>query len=183
MTHYFEISLKTKKSYEIAELLNAVYSTLHKKLWDEKNSTIGVSFPEYGQYLGKIIRIHGSDSELESLHQKSWLGQLALRCDFTKLTVVPENTSHACYSRVQQNQSLSKLKRYIKRNNPNEQEIRAYKAKLYSNGLDLPYLELLSTSTGQRHRVYIKKIEGTDEKTGSFSSYGLSKNGSTVPIF
>ena len=182
MTHYFDIKLKAKTPYEMGELLNNLYSLLHKKIWEMKNTRIGVSFPEYRQHLGSVVRVHGKDTELVNFRTKSWLGELATECDFSEIKPTPEAKEFAVFNRVQQTQSNSKLKRFIKRNNPSEEEIRSYKAKLFGGSLDLPYLELLSTSTNQRHRIYIRR-ESSEQKEGTFTTYGLSKDGATVPVF
>lgn len=182
MTHYIDIKLKEKTPFEMGELLNNLYSLLHKKIWEMQNTKIGVSFPEYGQHLGSIVRVHGKDTEIANFHAKSWLGELATECDFSEIKSTPKTCKYAKFSRIQQPQSNSKLKRFIKRNNPSEEEIRSYKAKLFGGALDLPYLELLSTSTNQRHRIYIR-YEASEQKDGSFTTYGLSRDGATVPVF
>jgi len=184
MTHYFDIKLDEGKPFKLANLMNEVYSCLHKKFWDHKELTIGLSFPEYGEHLGKVIRLHGNETELKKLHHKSWANERATKLHFSDISPIPSAVNFAVFSRIQQTQSNSKLKRFIKRNNPSEQEIRAYKAKMFSQGLDLPYVELISKSTSQRHRVYNKKTEvDSPSENQAFTTYGLSKSGSTVPIF
>ena len=54
---------------------------------------------------------------------------------------------------------------------------------MFKQGLDNPFLELESSSTGQRHRRFIQFGELLDEPVeGFFDTFGLSKN-ATVPWF
>ena len=48
----------------------------------------------------------------------------------------------------------AKLRRLIKRGSISQDKIKSYKAKMFQQGLDNPYLELESTSTGHKHRHY-----------------------------
>jgi CRISPR-associated endonuclease Csy4 len=79
--------------------------------------------------------------------------------------------------------TLSKLNRLIKRGSIPEDEVKQYKAKMFTRGLDNPYLELQSGSNGQRHRRYIQFGDLCDVSTeGVFDQFGLS-NTATVPWF
>jgi CRISPR-associated endonuclease Csy4 len=77
----------------------------------------------------------------------------------------------------------AKLRRLIKRGSISQDKIKGYKAKMFQQGLDNPYLELESTSTGHKHRRYIQFGEIiAQKKAGEFDSFGLSKH-ATIPIF
>ena len=54
---------------------------------------------------------------------------------------------------------------------------------MFSQGLDYPYLELISCSNGEKHRRYIQFGDLKDTSVeGSFDSFGLSLQ-ATIPWF
>jgi CRISPR-associated endonuclease Csy4 len=172
-----------KKEIRENVLLNQVYTSFHKHLYDLKSNNIGVSFPEYRLKLGRLFRIHGSKEVLEKLQEKDWLGQYAEFCKVSKIEAIPEKVQYRTVSRIQQNMTEAKLRRLIKRGNIPEEDIKKYRIKIFQGGLDNPYVELRSMSNGQMHRRFIKFGELQDSETkGEFNLFGLSK-GSTIPWF
>jgi len=96
---------------------------------------------------------------------------------------VPEQTKFRTVSRIQSNMTDAKSRRLIKRGSLSPEEAKQYKAKMFSKGLDNPYLELKSGSNGHLHRRYIQFGELLDEPVaGDFDQFGLSKV-ATVPWF
>ena len=164
-------------------LLNKIFTKFHKALYDLNADDVGVSFPEYKVLLGKMIRIHSTEKRLRELQGQNWLGGLSGYCKQSDILPIPSNVMHRTISRTQQNMTNAKLKRLIKRGSIKEENIKAYKAKMYATGLSEPFLELNSTSSGHKHRRYIKFGEILLEpKMGKFDTFGLSKT-ATVPIF
>ena len=181
----FYIDIKVIPDAEMREnlLMNKVYTKLHKSLFELESNDIAVSFPQWKVLLGRILRLHSTKERLERLQQTNWLGGLAGYCDATEILPVPENVQHRVVSRIQTTMSQSKLKRLIKRGSITESEIKAYKAKMFSKGLDNPYLELESCSNGYKHRRYIRFGELTEKSIGGdFDCFGLSKS-ATIPWF
>jgi CRISPR-associated endonuclease Csy4 len=79
--------------------------------------------------------------------------------------------------------SQAKLNRLLKRGSINEQDAKQYKARMFTKGLDNPYLELTSGTNGHKHRRYIEFGELlTQPISGKFDQFGLSKT-ATVPWF
>ena len=80
--------------------------------------------------------------------------------------------------------SESHLRRLIKRCSISQEEIKAYKAKMFAAQMTtLPYLELESVSSGKFHRRYIQMGEPLDESVmGDFDTFGLSQT-ATIPWF
>ncbi len=71
----------------------------------------------------------------------------------------------------------------MKRGSIDHKDVNNYKAKMFSPGLNLPYLELQSSSNGNKHRRYIVIGELSSEPTtGNFDTFGLSKT-ATIPWF
>jgi len=182
MDYYVDIRLLPKKEMRENILLNQVYSSFHKRLYDLKSTTIGVSFPEYKLKLGRLLRIHGRKEDLERLQESDWLGKYEF-CKVGAITVVPENVKYRTVSRVQQNMTEAKLRRLIKRGSISDEDVKKYRIKMYEGGLDNPFVELVSMSNGQRHRRFIEFGEFEDVCIeGKFDLFGLSKT-ATIPWF
>ena len=183
MDNYIDIQIQPDTEMRENVLMNKVYTKLHKALFDLKSTGIGVSFPEYKVLLGRKIRLHGDSLVLKDLQGLNWLGGLSGYCQISVILTVPENVQFRIVSRKQSTMTNAKLNRLIKRGTISEENIKAYKAKMFTKGLDNPYLELVSASNDQLHRRYIqfsdmliKPVEGT------FDQFGLSKT-TTVPWF
>lgn len=183
MNSYFDIELKPDTEMRENVLMNKVYTKLHKILFDMKATDIGVSFPKYKVMLGKVLRVHSSSEYLAQLQSSNWLGGLSGYCAISELQTIPVEAKHRMVSRIQMNMTQSKLNRLKKRGSITASEVKEYKAKMFSKGLDNPYVELESGSNGHKHRRYIKFSEVLDKPTmGKFDSFGLSKT-ATVPWF
>ena len=183
MNSYFTISILPDAEMPGTVIMNAIYSKLHKALYDLKATAIGVSFPAYQVTLGDLLRIHGNTNDLENLQKLNWLGGMIGYCKVSEIKQVPADTKFRTVSRKQSTMSQSKLKRLMKRGSISEEEIKAYKAKMLSKGLDNPYVELVSGSNGNKHCRYIEFGELLDKPVeGEFDQFGLSKT-ATVPWF
>ena len=183
MTHYIDIRLTPKKEIRESVLLNQLYSAFHKRLYDLKSKSIGVSFPEYRLKLGRLFRIHGSKEDLEQLQKKDWIGKYIEFYKVSAIKEVPNGVKYRTVYRVQQNMTEAKLRRLIKRGTIPQEDIKKYRIKMYQGGLDNPFVELVSASNGQRHRRFIAFGELQEkEAKGEFDLFGLSKL-STIPWF
>jgi CRISPR-associated endonuclease Csy4 len=183
MDFYIDVQLKPDGEMPVNRLLNALYSKFHKALCDLKSENIGVSFPAYRVLLGNQMRIHGSSANLATFQRLNWIGGLLGYCDISQILVVPKGQLHRTVGRKQTTMSQSKLNRLLKRGSISEQDTKQYKAKMFTKGLDNPYLELVSGSSGHKHRRYIEFGELlTQPVLGKFDQFGLSKT-ATVPWF
>jgi CRISPR-associated endonuclease Csy4 len=202
MNHYQDITLKPNSDINLFLLRNKVYDKLHKTLYDLKSDNIGVSFPNITkentstnnedspslgiiQYkLGNAIRLHSEQNRLEDLQKSNWLNTLSDYCEIHPIKPIPQEIQgYQIYSRKKQTKSNAKLRRAIKRNQLNEQQIQQYKADWYKQGLKYPFVELNSVSTNQRYRIFIQPSEIHSQATqGNFNHFGLSST-ATVPIF
>lgn len=202
MNHYFNITLLPDAELKVQVLMNAIFAKLHKLLCDKQSTAIGVSFPHYEMAcksgnserlpsnfpqryvsLGNVLRIHGEESALNDLQGLNWLGGMSGYCKVSEIAAVPASTKFRRISRKQTTMSQSKLNRLIKRGSIPEDEIKQYKAKMFTKGLDNPYVELASGSNGHKHRRYIEFGEILDSPVaGEFDQFGLSKI-ATVPWF
>jgi len=133
--------------------------------------------------LGDVIRLHGTEAKLTELQSLDWLGGLKGYCTIDSIQAIPADVSHRNISRIQANMTEAKLRRLIKRGSISPEEAKGYKAKMFQQGMDNPYLELESTSNGNKHRRYINLGELHKQAiTGEFDYFGLSKT-ATVPWF
>ncbi len=183
MNHYIDIHIKPDAEMRDNVLLNKVYAKFHKALFSLKSTDIGVSFPQYNVLLGHVLRIHGIESKLTKLQATNWLGGLVGYCDVSAIQEIPGEVSYRTISRKQSNMTGAKLRRLIKRGSITQDEAKGYKAKMFQQGIDNPYLELESTSNGHKHRRYIQFGELSKQATkGEFDQFGLSTK-ATIPWF
>lgn len=183
MDHYIDITLKPDAEMRENVLLNMAYAKLHKALFDLTCTTIGVSFPDYQVILGKRIRLHGAITELEKLQSQNWLEALAGYCRVSAVQKIPQQVQHRLIARKQSNMTHAKLNRLIRRGTIAPEQVQKYKAKMFTMGLDNPYVDLISTSSGERHRRYFEFGELQSEPvSGTFDCFGLSKQ-ATIPWF
>ncbi len=183
MNKFIDINLQSNAEMPVNRLLNTLYTKLHKALCDLNSDQIGVSFPNYTLTLGDHLRIHGNGPDLEQLQNINWMGGVSGYCNLSGITPIPLNTSFRTISRKQTTMSHSKLKRLLKRGTISKEEVDRYKAKMFSQSLDNPYIELVSGSNGHRHRRFIEFGPIVDSATaGKFDQFGLSKI-ATIPWF
>ena len=183
MNHYIDVLLKPDAEMQESPLMNLVYNKFHKALIKLKTEQIGVSFPKCQIKLGKVLRLHGDKTDLHNLQGLNWLGGVAGYCEISDVNNVPAIVKYRTISRIRANMTKSKLERLKRRGSITLGEEKTYKAKMFSQGLDNPYLDLESGSTGQKHRRFIHFGPLLDQPVaGKFDSYGLSKI-VTVPWF
>jgi CRISPR-associated endonuclease Csy4 len=183
MDYYFDIKIEPDEEVPIYFIRNKVFSKLHKALHTLNSSSIGISFPQYKVLLGNIIRIHGSEVKLNELKTIDWLGGLAGYSSISPIQHIPHDVKYRVISRKQPSMTEAKLRRLIKRGSITPESVKDYKVKMFEKGLDNPYLELDSTSSGHKHRRYIAFGELlSNPLKGDFDSFGLSKT-ATIPWF
>lgn len=183
MDSYIDVKIKPDSEMRENVLVNKVYTKLHKALHALNTNSLGISFPEYKILLGRVIRVHGSQSDLSKLQGLNWLGGLIGYCDITYIKPVPDNVCYRTISRVQSNMSQAKLNRLIKRGSISQQEAKDYRKKMFTKGLDNPYVELESTSNGLKYRRYFQFSPLLEQSAeGGFDTFGTSRT-ATVPWF
>jgi CRISPR-associated endonuclease Csy4 len=193
MNYHIDIKLYPDSEIDIAFLRNKIYTKLHKAIFDLNATDIGVSFPQVKIKLGDVIRIHSSKNRLDELQNLNWLGGLSGYCKMSEILPVPDNVQgYKTISRIRQNMSISRLEKkiahqkskgYLRSDEDIEIYEKQYKAKLFKTGLNNPYLELQSTSTANKYRLYIEFGDLQKQTVkGEFDRFGLSAI-ATIPIF
>jgi CRISPR-associated endonuclease Csy4 len=183
MDHFIDIRIKPDDEMRENVLLNKVYTKFHKALCILESTDIGVSFPQFEVLLGRTFRVHGSLARLRELQDLQWLGGLLGYCDVDDILPVKGILKYRTVSRKQPAMTLAKLRRLANRGSITPEKAKEYKAKMFSKGLDNPYLELESISNGHLHRRYLEFGALRDsDASGEFDQFGLSRT-ATIPWF
>jgi len=183
MDSYIDIKLTPDAEMRENVLLNSIVMKLHKVLVKFSSRSIGVSFPRTQLTLGRHLRLHGDQAALNDLQHIDWLGGMKGYCHVSNISSIPDNVQYRTVFEKRLNMKSSKLSRLIDRKSIDDDGIKRYKAKMFSQGLDNPFLELVSSSNGNKYRKFIELGELTDKPTyGQFDTFGLSKQ-ATVPWF
>ena len=184
MDCYLDIHLLPDAELSSSALMNNLFAKLHRALVQHANGDIATSFPEYGQTLGKTLRLHGIEEALDGIMAQPWLKGLR---DYTSrgdmLAVPTEVKGYRVITRVQQNTPNNLRKRSITKGWHTEDQARHLIPDSKFKRLSLPFIQLRSHSTRQEFYLFINR--GTLQNhptTGRFSCYGLSQ-GATVPCF
>ena len=195
MRYYIELTLLPNPEVDLyflwSIILQAVDFGLVERQDEQKQSAIGVTFPEYKQEarfatLGSKLRLFApSQAKLEALDVRKWLDKLTDYVHITSIRSVPEKvTDYVVYQRIQPKTGKDRLvKRYLKRHPEvtQEQAIAHYEA-FADEQLTLPFIQLQSLSSGHPFRVWIGQKTVAEACEGKFSCYGLSAH-TTLPNF
>lgn len=178
MDHYIEISLKNCDKRYINQIINEIISFIHKQIIFIAPGKIGISFPDYDEFLGTRIRIHGSEDLLKQIQTFNLAYIKGVY--YTEVLKIPDDVSFAVFSRKRPSKQNSKLKRYQKKGIMVDSK--KYIREMCREVLEFPYFNASSTSTKQSYKVFVsyKKVDKFNE--GKFDSFGLSSE-ATVPLF
>lgn len=202
MKYYVEITLidGDKSLYELWSMLYGQVHFVLASMHNKDIKTIGVSFPNYRflqkngktfASLGDKLRIFADSQELMGIfaadlqnrlndHVKNWDDCL----HFKSIKAVPENHTHAIFSRYSPDVSKENLaRRYVKRHNEvTYDEALARLADYVPQPIiNYPFITLKSQSTGEDFNLRIAKKTVETAVSGEFGAYGLG--GGSVPDF
>jgi CRISPR-associated endonuclease Csy4 len=196
MKHYIDITLLPDADIALYFLWEKVYQQVHLALVESQQRhkknliSVGAAFPEYDTerfQLGRKLRLLAvSTDELERLNIKQWLSRLQDYVHITSIREVPEKKieGYVHFKRLQPKSNNDRLvKRHAERKAISVEEAAIYfmgRKEVYSRA---PFVRINSHSSGKRYRLLILRSDAeTSEKSGGFSSYGLSSTRS-VPVF
>lgn len=192
MNYYQELSLLPNADIALYFLWQKVYQQIHFALVENKKadnaSAIGVAFPEYNAdkyYLGRKLRLFaGDEQKLEQIQCGKWLNRLSDYVYVKKIEPVPEKLAgYACFRHIKLKGSKVKLaRRRVKRKGETLQQALAHFEDFEEQRSNLPYINMISQTNGQRFLLFIEKRTMEKPQTGLYSCYGLS-NTTTVPLF
>lgn len=186
-THYIDITLLPDPEFSHAHLLGALVAKLHRALVQLGADDIGISFPGYSlrpRSLGRVLRLHGGATILQSLMTEPWLQGMRDHVRVTEAMPVPAGTMHRVVQRRQFKTNAERLRRRrMRRKGETADQAVAAIPDDVERTPDLPYIHLRSASTGQPFCLFVDQAEElTEAVPGTFNSYGLSQGG-TVPWF
>lgn len=170
-------------------LMGALYSKLHRALFDLEADDIGISFPDHktgvrARTPGDRLRLHAGQARLEQLMEVSWLTGMRDHVMLDTIQAVPAEAQHRIVRRRQFNTgSPSRAKRYAQRHGIEIEEAQRLMETPAARQIALPFVQVSSRSSGQRFALFIEHGQAQSEPVaGNFNHYGLS-NEATVPWF
>lgn len=186
MHHHLDIHLRPDPEILPNQLMAALFTKLHRVLAQNQTNTVGVSFPGYqaSSTLGDTLRLFGPLNDLIGLMEQPWLTGVRDHVRVDAITPVPTTASHRRLQRVQAKSSPERLmRRQMRRHGLNEAQGHAAFDGAKARLLSLPFLTLVSASTGQTFKVFLKLGPNEEARQpGTFNAYGLSAT-ATVPWF
>ena len=167
-------------------------SVREKECLRSDNVRIGLALPEYHtDHPGDVLRLIGTENDLQALLVQLRENRIDDYAAIQPIAPVPENVRrYACYQRVRplgkpsQSECRRKEKHWRQKGVTDDEIRRRLKDRQSQKAVVGPYFTVESSSTGQKSiPVYIQKMMTDTPQTGTFTAYGLSRNGSTVPEF
>ncbi|WP_086981314.1 type I-F CRISPR-associated endoribonuclease Cas6/Csy4 [Vibrio aphrogenes] len=217
MKYYLDITLLPDTEINLGFLWFKVYQQIHLMLVEnkigEKDSAIGISFPQYGLNKGfplgdKLRLLARSEQELTKVDVVRWLSRLEDYVHIKNIKPVPEKVEKFVYFKRWQHKSPEKLRLNVAKraeylSNKHGLDFEETKNNLlksienYEEKSALPYINLTSLSTDKmvaheqrkNFKLFIEKqvVDKPSENSKQFTCYGLSRrsveDGMTVPWF
>jgi CRISPR-associated endonuclease Csy4 len=186
-SHHLDLCILPDPEIALGHVLSTLYGRLHLVLARERCETVGVSFPGYDaqrRRLGNCLRLLGASDDLQTLMALPWLGGLRDHLQVGGLALVPADAVPRMLRRVQAKSSPARLRRrQMRRHGLTEEQATARVPDEAAERLDLPFITMTSSSTGQTFRLFLQLGEPLSAaRVGRFNSYGLSQTAS-VPWF
>lgn len=187
-THYIDLTLLPDPESSPTQLLGALYGRLHLAFVQQRQDSIGVSFPGYSvspRTLGKVLRLHGHVAHLQQLMGTDWEKSIRDHVRATGILPAPANAEQRLFQRRQFKTSADRLRRRrMRRKGETAEQAAAAIPVTMERRPDLPYVHMRSHSTRQPSFCLFvamgPPLEHASE--GAFNCYGLSQT-ATVPWF
>jgi CRISPR-associated endonuclease Csy4 len=183
MDQYIDIRLHANADMSVKELMATLFYKVHVWLARHAQGRIGLSFPEADRALGTVLRVHGSQSDLLMFAMGDWRRTLLLWISQTPVQPVPLHAQHCSVARVQRKSAHNMRQRAMRRHGLTLEQAVQRIPDTAVELLNLPCLDIQSASTGQCVRFFIRQLTVPQAVPGTFSAYGMSQNGATVPSF
>ena len=191
-TYYQELVLLPHEDVDLYFIWHKLFQQIHialaaNKTIDDK-SQIGVGFFEYHAQnfcLGKRLHLFAENEKLlEQMNCEKWLNRLRDYVHIQSIKPVPDKLDgYACFRHIKLKGNKGKLaRRRAKRKRETLEQAMAYYEGFEEQSSNLPYINMISQTNGQRFKLLIEKQEKNEPHMGLYSCYGLS-NSATVPIF
>ncbi len=183
MDKYIDIKLLPDPEFDEQQLMNALFSKLHRGIGAAAPSKIGVSFPAHGKRLGNHLRIHGALADITKLMEQTWLQGMKDYCQISEVQNVPNDVKYRTVKRVQAKSAHNKRERSIRKGWLTPEEALVRIPETQQRKLKQPFIQMKSLSNKNPMRVYIEHGSLRDTPSdGTFNAYGLSSE-ATIPWF
>lgn len=190
LTHYLEFTVLPNSEISQSILMNQLFDRVHLAIV-ASGTSIGLSFPGYqaGQEgrigLGCCLRAFGCEHALLRFREHLMVRALDGYLTVSETKAVPGNCRHISFMRRQSKGWPSARSRFARRNTLD----RSMKDSIYLTGVKrtidgLPYVRYFSRSTQNHMMLFIARGLPQDQAVeGTFTRFGLSRGGATVPEF
>ena len=197
MNFYQEITLLPDAEASVYFLWKKIFQQIHLALVSIKNAdekvSVGISFPEYEEssevsksQLGSKLRLFAINKEdLEKIDLDKYLSRFSDYLHKTGIRPVPvaRISEYAAFSRWRNDISPERLaRRRMKRHNETFEQAMAYYKNFKAKNTP-PFIQAKSLSGDREFRMFIVMKKVKVPVNGMFNCYGLSDQGTTVPIF
>lgn len=188
MGHYIDIRVRPDPEFPPSQLLAALYAKLHRALVGQALDRVGVAFPGYAEgppTLGQTMRLLGPTDALDALMASDWLRGMHDHVAVAAMAPVPATSERRRLRRVQAKSSPERLRRrQMRRHGWTEDEAKTKLPDSAAKWLDLPFLSLASSSSGQRFRLFLRleAVPHQEPVATRFNAYGLAQDGA-IPWF
>jgi len=187
MNHYIDITVLPDPEFKATILMNALYAKCHRVLGKmakgNVGNSVGVSFPQHKSTLGEVLRLHGSQEQLQAIVAEPWLKGLRDYTLLSEVQEVPITVQYRTVARIDSKSPEKKRRRSISKGwlTPEQAAERIPDTEAHIH--KLPFAQLISLSNKNPYKVFVKHGELLMKPVvGHFSSLGLSKT-ATVPWF
>ena len=183
LTHYIEIEIKPNPDITLNFIMSILIKKIHESFILNKQN-LGISFPFYAKNLGSKVRIFGDEASLTKFNSKVTINNISSYLVIKPINKVPDNVSYGRFIRVRTKTKASVIKRAIVRKNIDKERANSLYKNFIERALTIPFINYHSSSTNQYTKIFIKFVDNCEKNnTNEFSSFGLSKGDSVVPIF
>ena len=192
---YQELTLIPSSEISMNMLWERVMQQIHIGLVDIYNQhgvdTIGLCFPEYYMELrgplnglgAKLRLIAPDEMTLNLLNIKERLNRLQDYIHLKSILPIPEDTYPVKVSRYRFQPIEKQAENLSKKVNISFQEALSHCRKYRRKEIFPPFIRMKSLSTDRPFPLVILQEKASVEKKGGYTTYGLSRAGSTVPMW
>lgn len=197
-TCYLDIAIIARPE-DTYHIIGKVYRAIHGIITDKCPGRVGVAFPDWTDHefdgegkvvrrgaLGRTIRLFGEAGDLEAIGREPALERFekirAVR--LYPVQEVPETNRHVRFIRDRKREKATKGFRERRERRRRRRGGRPVKNQpgFATEPCTTHFITLTSRTNGCRYSLIIRR-EFSEAQSGSYSRYGLSKNGVTLPDF
>jgi len=177
---YVDLHIQPEQEQNTSNLLSSVFGQLHIVLVDRGKGDVGVSFPKaHAIGLGDTLRLHSQSSVLEEVLSVQRMLRMKDYYRTSAISSIPHEHYWRVVKRQQPKMTASKARRLLARGSITIQEAEARCSA--QTKLQLPFLQLNSSSTGQSFKLFIEQVESdAPSEVAQFNTYGF---GGHIPWF